>query len=249
MKPITDPHCVPQVLVAVLLAPSCSAAPDRRRLSADGYYQFTGLDALGLPVLSFVSASGGRQAVLPPGAATETPLAEAQESGGAASGTAKPDGSVVDESVQGVPIGIPSVPVGEGPVRDVERPAPVRDVLIEVPAGEVALVNITVVQVPARDVPAGAAPVVVSSPEGVPVEASVVGAAPPSGDAAPEGVPVEGSVAAVDPAVDEAPVEAVVVEAPAEGAAPVGERPSGAGQGGDLPARGVGAHTSSEEEN
>ncbi|ROT71641.1 hypothetical protein C7M84_010033 [Penaeus vannamei] len=180
------------VLVAVLLAPSCSAAPDRRRLSADGYYQFTGLDALGLPVLSFVSASGGRQAVLPPGAATETPLAEAQEGGGAASGTAKPDGSVVDESVQGVPIGIPSVPVGEGPVRDVERPAPVRDVLIEVPAGEVALVNITVVQVPARDVPAGAAPVVVSSPEGVPVEASVVGAAPPaarSGDAAPEGVP------------------------------------------------------------
>ncbi|XP_063593333.1 calphotin-like [Penaeus indicus] len=252
------------VLVAVLLAPSCSAAPDRRRPPADGYYQFTALDDLGLPVLSFVSTSGGVQAALPPGAATETPLAEGQVSSG--SGTAKPDGSIVDENVEGVPIGIPSVSVGEGPVRDIvrptARPAPVRDVLVEVPAGEVALVNITVVQIPAgggapgtgpvRDVPAGATPVIVSSPEGVPVEASVVGApppaAPPSVDVSPEGVPVEGSVAVVDPAVDEAPVEAVVVEAP-EGADPVGEQHPAGGAGGELPARGVGDQASSEEEN
>ncbi|XP_047491399.1 calphotin-like [Penaeus chinensis] len=255
------------VLVAVLLAPSCSAAPDRRRLSADGYYQFTALDDLGLPVLSFVSTSGGVQAVLPPGAATETPLAEGQVSSGAASGTAKPDGAVVDETVEGVPIGIPSASVGEGPVRDVvrptARPAPVRDVLVEVPAGEVALVNITVVQIPAgggapgtgpvRDVLAGATPVIVSSPEGVPVEASVVGApppvAPPSGDVSPEGAPVEGSVAVVDPAVDEAPVEAVVVEGAPEGADPVGEQHPAGGPDGELPARGAGGQSSEEEDN
>lgn len=262
---MTDKAFSPQVLVAVLLAPFSSAAPDPRRSSADGYYQFTGLDDLGLPVLSFVSRTGGAQAGVPPGAATETPLAEGQVSSVAASGTAKPDGSVVDESVEGVPIGIPSAPVGEGPVRDIARPtaqpAPVRDVLVEVPAGEVALVNITVVQIPAgggasgtgpvRDVAAGATPVIVSSPEGVPVEASVVGAPPPaaapSADASPEGAPVEGSVAAVDPAGDKAPVEAV--EGAPEGADPVGEQQPAGGPGGELPARGAGGHASSEEEN
>ncbi|XP_042886881.1 magnetosome-associated protein MamJ-like [Penaeus japonicus] len=253
------------VLLAALLAAPCTAAPDRKRPTDEGYYQFTTLDDLGLPVLSFVSTSPDGQVVI-----TDTPLVEGQVSG--ASGTAKPDESVVDETVEGVPIGIPAVPVGEVPIREGVPPrrgsAPVRDVLVEVPAGEVALVNITVVQIPAggvaagagpvRDVPTGAAPVVVSSPEGVPVEASVVGApivALPSVEVAPEGVPVEGSVAVVDPTADETPVEAVVVEAIPDGAVPGGEQPPADSQV-DLPARDVAAddvtqgssQSSSEEE-